>query len=150
LVVSFVFVILIMCIVCPLLPVYLDCPFLVVSFVFVHMTRKTKTKETTKNGQSRYIGNNGHTIHMMRITKTKETTKNGQSRYTGCLFCFCYPHHVYCVSIVASVSGLSILGCLFCFCYPHHVYCVSIVANVSPLQPRRIQALRKDKQYLFL
>jgi hypothetical protein len=40
-------------------------------------------KETTKNGQSRYTGNNGHTIHMTKITKTKETTKNGQSRYTG-------------------------------------------------------------------
>jgi uncharacterized membrane protein len=34
-VVSFVFVIFVMCIMCQLLPVYLDCPFLVVSFVFV-------------------------------------------------------------------------------------------------------------------
>jgi hypothetical protein len=34
-------------------------------------------------GQSRYTGNNGHTIYMTKITKTKETTKNGQSRYTG-------------------------------------------------------------------
>jgi hypothetical protein len=44
------------------------------------MTKITKTKETTKNGQSRYTGNNEHTIHMTRKTKTKETTKNGQSR----------------------------------------------------------------------
>ena len=40
-------------------------------------------KETTKNGQSRYTGNNGHTIHMTR--KTKNTDE--QFRPFGELMC---------------------------------------------------------------
>jgi hypothetical protein len=59
----------VLCLVYPMLPVYLGCPFLIVSLVL------EKTKGTIKNGQPRDTGNIGYTSHR---TKGRENQRDNQ------------------------------------------------------------------------
>jgi len=40
--------------------------------VILNNKRERNPRETTKNGQSRYTGNNRHTRHMAKITKNTD------------------------------------------------------------------------------
>jgi hypothetical protein len=110
-------IIVVPCLVCPVLPVSLDCPFLITPSVFSNVYFRPMScvpsvasdiglsirNYSFKNGQSKDTGNTGHTRHGTTINVRENRFSN----------VYCRP--MSCVPSVASFFGLSIRDYSFGF-----------------------------------